>query len=42
MILVALEIIGYWVGMGTFMWIMMYSALVFAKICEFIADRIIH
>ena len=36
--MIALEIIGYWAGMGVFMWFMMYSALTFARACEYIAD----
>ncbi len=40
MISVALEIISYWAGMGVFMWIMMYSALLFARACEFVVDRL--
>jgi hypothetical protein len=38
---IAAEIIAYWIGMGVCMWILMYGALVFAKVCEFLADRII-
>lgn len=40
MIAIAAEIIAYWIGTGVFMGVLMYSALTFAKICEFIVDRI--
>jgi hypothetical protein len=36
-----LTMIGYWVGLGMFMWALMYGALTFAKVCEFVADRIL-
>jgi hypothetical protein len=38
--MIALEIIGYWAGMGMFMWAIMYSALCFARLCEYITDHL--
>lgn len=40
MIAIALEIVSYWIGLGMFMWVMMYSALLFARSCEFAVDRL--
>jgi len=40
MILIALEIIVYWVLMAIMMWTMMYSALCFARLCEYITDHL--
>jgi hypothetical protein len=37
---IALEIIGYWFGLGVFMWVVMYSALSFARLCEFVTDHL--
>ena len=36
MTLVALEIFGYWIGTGVVMWVIMYTALTFARLCEYI------
>jgi hypothetical protein len=41
MISIAAEIITYWAGMGMFMWAVMYGALLFARLCEFVTDRLI-
>lgn len=38
---IALEILSYWVGMAVVMWILMYGALLFARGCEFVADRLL-
>lgn len=40
MIGIAAEIMAYWAGMGVFMWVVMYSALSFARLCEFVTDRL--
>lgn len=40
MTLIALEIFGYWLGMGLFMWIFLLTALGFARTCEFVVDRL--
>ncbi len=39
---IALQIIGYWVAMGLGMWTLMCLALILARACEFIADRLLH
>lgn len=39
MIPIALEIVGYWIGLAVFMWAIMYTALTLARACEFVADR---
>ncbi len=38
MILIALEIIGHWITMGLFMWLLMISCLYFAMLCEKIVN----
>ncbi len=40
MIAIAAEILAYWAGMGVCMWILMYSALLFARLCEFVTDHL--
>ena len=40
MITIALEIVGYWIGLGVFMWVFMFGALLFARSCEFAVDRL--
>jgi hypothetical protein len=40
MIAIAAEIIAYWLGTGVFMWVVMYSALSFARLCEFVTDHL--
>jgi hypothetical protein len=37
---IALEILGYWLGMALFMWAIMYGALIFARLCEFLVGRL--
>lgn len=39
MITIALEIVGYWLGLGLFVWLVMYLALMFARTCEFAVDH---
>jgi hypothetical protein len=39
MMIIALEIFGYWVGLGVVIWIVMYLALMFANTCEFVVDH---
>ena len=41
MIIIAAEILEYWLGMGLFMWIVMYMALLFARACEFTVDHLV-
>lgn len=40
MIMIALEIFGYWIIMGLIMWLCMFAALGFAKTCEFLVDSV--
>jgi hypothetical protein len=39
MITIALEIVGYWLGLGALVWIVMYLALMFANACEFAVNH---
>lgn len=39
MTLIALKIFGYWLSMAMGMWLLMYSALWFARACECAVDH---
>jgi hypothetical protein len=36
--MIALTILGYWIGLAVFMWIILYSCLSFARLCEHAVD----
>lgn len=38
--MIALTIVGYWIGLGLFIALLMYAALQFAKFCEYIVDKL--
>jgi hypothetical protein len=42
MVLILLEILGYWIAMAGFMAMLMISALAFAKVCELILDIVLN
>lgn len=38
MLFILLEILGYWLGTGLTMFVVMFTCLQFANFCEFIVD----